>query len=109
MSTQVQNILINPTTDAKTSNSFTGISGTTLTVTAFNLGNTETVTFQIYDPSTQTWANYKADNKIFQLSSQTNGLDVYMTSGIYRMAKTATSQAVGVGVTSNIALNIIAV
>lgn len=90
-------ILITPKTAAETSDSFSVNFNHIGFLTADGLATTETVTIQIYCPASQTWANYKANDVLFQLTAKTNGLDVYLSAGTYRVVKTATASAVGVG------------
>jgi len=89
-------ILITPKTAAETSDSFSVNFNHIGFLTADGLATTETVTIQIYCPASQTWTNYKANNTVFQLTSNTNGLDIYLSAGTYRVVKSVTAVAVGV-------------
>jgi|688.fasta_scaffold674749_1 hypothetical protein len=89
-------ILITPKTAAETSDSFSVNFNHIGFLTADGLATTETVTIQIYCPASQTWTNYKANNTVFQLTSNTNGLDIYLSAGTYRVVKGATVATVGV-------------
>lgn len=94
MSTKV---LIMPTTAQATSDSFSVNFNHIGFLTADGLATIETVTIQIYCPASETWVNYKANDNLFQLTAKTNGLDIYLTAGTYRVVKTVTAVAVGVG------------
>lgn len=94
MSTKV---LITPTVATATSESFSLNYNHLGFLTADGLATIETVTIQIYCLASQTWVNYKANDTLFQLTSKTNGLDIYLSAGTYRVVKTATALAVGVG------------
>jgi hypothetical protein len=89
-------ILITPKTAAETSDSFSVNFNHIGFLTADGLATTETVTIQIYCPASQAWADYKANDLIFQLTSKTNGLDIYLSAGTYRVVKSVTAVAVGV-------------
>lgn len=92
-----EKVLITPTTAAATSESFSLNYNHLGFLSADGLATTETVTIQIYCPASQTWVNYKANDTLFQLTAKTNGLDIYLSAGTYRVTKTATASAVGVG------------
>lgn len=89
-------ILITPKTAAETSDSFSINFNHIGFLTADGLATGETVIIQIYCPASQTWTNYKANNTVFQLTSSTNGLDIYLSAGTYRVVKGATVATVGV-------------
>jgi hypothetical protein len=96
-----EHTLINATTDAIASNEFSIIGNNICTVVVSgNLSAGEIISIQIKDPSTQTWSTCKIDNKVYQLSSQTNYYDIYQSAGKFRVSKSATSSAVSVGMFS---------
>jgi hypothetical protein len=95
-------ILITPRTAEATSDSFSLNYNHIGTLTADGLATTETVTIQIYCPASQTWVNYKANDTLFQLTAKTNGLDIYLSAGTYRVVKSATVGAVGVALQTSL-------
>jgi hypothetical protein len=95
-------ILITPRTAETTSDSFSLNYNHIGTLTADGLATTETVTIQIYCPASQTWVNYKANDTLFQLTAKTNGLDIYLSAGTYRVVKSATAGAVGVALQTSL-------
>jgi len=95
-------ILITPKTAAETSDSFSVNFNHIGFLTADGLATTETVTIQIYCPASQTWVNYKANDTLFQLTAKTNGLDIYLSAGTYRVVKSATAGAVGVALQTSL-------
>lgn len=95
-------ILITPKIVAETSDSFSVNFNHIGFLTADGLTINETVTIQIFCPASQTWVNYKANNTVFQLTSNTNGLDIYLSAGTYRVVKSITATAVGVGLQTSL-------
>jgi hypothetical protein len=95
-------ILIIPQTAEATSDSFSVNFNHLGFITADNLATTETVTIQIYCPASQTWVNYRANDTLFQLTTKTNGLDIYLSAGTYRVVKSATAAAVGVALQTSL-------
>ena len=96
-----EKVLITPTTAAEVSEEFSLNYDHLGFLTSFGLKNTEAVTIQIKCPASKTWDDYKAKGNLFQLAEDTNGLDIYKSAGTYRVIKTATASAVGVGLTTS--------
>ena len=91
-------ILINAQTDAATSGEFIVKESKYATLIANGLSSGEVVTLQIaYLNDTYTDAYNPSTNSLFELGSQSNVLPIIIP-GIYRVYKTATTNAVTVSI-----------
>ena len=101
-------LLITPTTSAAISPKFSAFADNNTGLTCSLLGTGEYLILQVWDegingaitsnnPSDLGWTNVVINGAPFQCSNQNNIIDIFLDSLIYRVVKSPTALAIGVG------------
>ncbi len=96
--------LISPTTATATSPAFTSSGKNNIGICCNALLTTETITLQILDRINNVWANAIYNSTTYQLTATSNFMTISEDAQTYRLVKSITANAVGVGTVSDLTL-----
>lgn len=92
-------IIMQPTKEVAYSETFSTNQSSNATLVCNGLESTESVSVQIFDPVTKEFHDWLVDGDVQQMDAKNNVIEIYLSSGTFRVHKTATSNAVGVSLT----------
>lgn len=95
-------IILQPTTLAATTQSFSTIGQNTTSLVCSGLQNNESAKIQIYAEASSSWIDYIISGKVQGFNSQNVVIEIFDSCLTYRVVKSVTASAVGISASQDV-------